>query len=419
MNFKKIILLAIIVASITACGSESDNKIDNDLENDVIDNVIIDDGVIDDEVIIGAPYSGSELVATLSEGNKTAYSEAVTELVTFQFQRENAVLGVFDVMDHISGIVHSTFISNGILRPLEPRMALNELNATTLIAINSDMRRSLEPQSLTPAGIAVSDVIEANCGGSASISGSITEVQSEDDTSYTIEYLAPLTVTFNDFCIGANGEFTQGLINGTVILINSESKVDNNEFYTEEYESHMSFNEVIISTNDIETGELFHSTTLNGKVVTGSFDNGEDNGEQLTLSMNVSSSDAKSIAFTLTNITHNNDTQQSISFIGSNGKTYKSSVENNLDERLYEPNYGYVSILQSDVEACYGNMGPSVRMINLDSSSAVTGYIDNYIVSDEEEDDENVLRVRFGSSEDESCSLEPTSVELTKRVNII
>ena len=56
MNFKKAVLLGTMVAGISACGSDSDS--------DETSNVV------------GAPYSGVESSATLTEGNKNDFATA-------------------------------------------------------------------------------------------------------------------------------------------------------------------------------------------------------------------------------------------------------------------------------------------------------------------------------------------------------
>lgn len=392
MNFNKAILLGAMVSAITACGSGS-----SDTES------------AKDELTIGALYTGSEQAATLSESNKAAFSDAVTAITLQQSNVENGMDKVFSMFSGVYETIDELAFS-GEEPPvmMSSSVATQELNATSLKAITRTMRDKLELQATAPAGIAVSETLTSECGGTVTATGDISETDTGTELEYTYEYSVSATLTFNDFCTGQNGEFSNGILNGTVTI--EESETETNESYS--YESSISVNNLEIMDKHIETGDTLDSVILTARLKNDS----NDDTDKMTFAINLTTDDNATASFTLSqnyNYSVESSSEMSISVKAANGKTYKSAYMMR-DEFIFEPTHGYVLVSDNSIRSCSDSSegpgpGPFSMAIEAEPADNLEGYTGSTTLEDETG---NTLVITYGS-EESPCSVEPTSVEFT------
>lgn len=390
MNFNKAILLGAMVSAITACGSGS-----SDTESAT------------DELTIGAPYTGSEQAATLSESNKAAFSDAVTSITLLQHNVDDGMEtvssifdGVYDTLDELA------FSDEEPPRMISSSVVTQELNATSLKAMTRTMRDKLELQATAPAGIAVSETLTSECGGTVTATGDISETEADIELGYTYEYSVSATLTFKDFCSGRNGEFSNDILNGTVTI--EESETETNESYS--YESSISINNLEIIDKDIETGDVLDSVILTARLKNDS----NNDTDKMTFAINLTTDDNTTASFTLSqnyNYSVESSSEMSLSVKAANGKTYKTAYMMR-DEFIFEPTHGYALVSDNSIRSCSDSSegpGPLRMILEAEPTENVEGYTGSTTLEDEAG---NTLVITYGS-EESPCSLEPTSVEFT------
>lgn len=341
MTIKKVLLLGAMAAGITACGSDDESN-----------------------GTFGAPYSGSEEAATLSEDNKDVFAAGVT-----------------------------AYVANA-----EALEAGDDLAFNIAYEVNSLTRQQLETdtEERSAVGIVVSFDEQSECGGGYSGSADVTEKAIDE---MTLETTIDIDAQFNSYCVGQIGPESFGLldggVDGLVKVLSNDSRPNIDLTLT-----NLSFTEVDSSEN------VQYTATLSGQVVYLV----EEETETATYDLNVNvNGEARSVSYA--RYPSEEGYIESEGFKGENGKVYQYMYD--LDGFLFEPELGKVG-MYDDISEC--GMSEAPRLIEESPSeevaeeTAAEGYEGTVYLEDE---NYNLVEVNFGGTEEQPCSFEPTSVVFT------